>query len=129
MFNLTLSDLIKVIESYQECCGVLLPDKQSSSSIIKHTISKKFDFMKYKRSSNTLCSQTFMLCSKMCDVLLIEPGTESPACKACNKLKVQTVGQDNRKKKLECLPAKLNAPIKFTSPERLKVYIAYFVLC
>ena len=46
---------------------------------------------------------------------------ETPICQTCRKFKIGTASKNTWKTKLVNVAIKLNAPIKFTSPEQLKV--------
>ena len=86
--------------------------------ITKHTVSKKFDFLNYKWSaSKNSCNQIFYFRTNTCDILLTQIPEETPVCQSCSKLKIRTASENTWKTKQANVPIKLNALIKFTSPE------------
>ena len=112
------------METYQECQGITLPDNQQAMHIAKHTVSKKFDFLNYKWSaSQNLCNHIFYFWANTCDLLLAQIPEETPVCQSWSKLKIRTASENTWKTKQANVPIKLNAPIKFTSPEWLKLTI------
>ena len=116
--NISLSNLILQLKTYQECQGIRLPDNQQASHITKHTVSKKFDFLNYKWSaSQNLCNQIFYFRANTCDLLSTQIPEETPVCQSCRKLKIRTASENTWKTKQANVPVKLNAPIKFTSPQ------------
>ena len=118
--NISLSNLILQLETYQECQGITLPENQQAI----HTVSKKFDFLNHKWSaSQNLCNQIFYFWANTCELLLTQIPEEMPVCQSCRKLKIRTASENTWKTKQANVPIKLNVPIKFTSLERLKVTI------
>ncbi|XP_065654860.1 uncharacterized protein LOC136081473 [Hydra vulgaris] len=117
MKNITLSNLIKVISSYSICLGVSLDEAKKSA--IKHCVPKiynltEFNFhgtyqTEYFRSST--CSVLSKL--KCCDNCIINEKTFISKSSKSSK----------RKHSVAKKPAKLNAPISLTSPDRLKLTI------
>ena len=80
--------------------------------------------MNYNLSaSQNLCNQIFYFWANICDTLLTQIPEETPVCQSCRMLKIKTASENTWKTKLANVPIKLNVPIKFTSPERLKVTI------
>ena len=67
--------------------------------------------------SQSPCNQIFYFRSSTCELLAPDGKT---VCKDCNALKQTAVSERNWKSKKVSIPAKPEAPITLTSPERLK---------
>ncbi|XP_065649371.1 uncharacterized protein LOC136078177 [Hydra vulgaris] len=114
MQNITVTNLIHVLESYQLCIGV--PNHEKAASTIHHCIpfkinphswdtkSSPFNHMSYYRNIN-------------CDVLL----KNSNRCKKCLLTNKSIIYSQIKKVKRHNEPAKLNAAISLTTPSRLKL--------
>ena len=88
---------------------------------LKHVISKTFDYFKYCESKSTLHQDAFYR-SNSCD-MLVPASQPSTTCKNCQKQNVIVNSEINHKQANLQILAKLNALIKFTSPERVKLTI------
>ena len=116
--NVTLSDLIKMIQKHHLCNGISTPDPLKVLNIRKHVIPKKFNFVIFQQSQYKLClHQDEFYRSNTCDILV----PENSSCKDCKLCLQKFKNEINRKNVKLNQPAKLNAPIKFTSPERVKL--------
>ena len=57
--------------------------------------------------------------------MLVPANQQSTTCKNCQKQNVIVNSEINRKRANLIIPTKLNAPIKFTSPERVKLFMQH----
>ena len=119
MCNITLSNLIAVITSYNNCHGILSTEIIKQSSLKKHSVSKIFS---PTSSAVTLHESEFYRPS---NCLLLFKNTDDTQCNICSstehKLQKQDEKATKRKEIAEATPAKLNAPISTTSSKRLKL--------
>ena len=86
-------------------------------------ISKRFDYFKYCEARSTLHQDSFYR-SYSYD-MLVPASQPSTTCKNCQKQNVIVNSEINRKQANLQIPGKLNAPIKFTSPEIVKLTIQH----
>lgn len=107
MKNTTLTNLISLILSTHVCVGVTT---HKSESLTLHIVPQK-----YTPSSFSLLQTEFWRSSN-CSIL-----TESSKCKVClcNEKRKETVLI--RQKERSVVPAKNNAPVSLTSPDRIKL--------
>ena len=115
--NSTLSDFIQDIEQYILCEGVTIPDPKISANIQKHVIPKTFSFLEFLNQPMSRVHQDEF--SRSMDCLLLINNNKS--CLKCSRYSANLSYEKNRKDIRLKEPAKLNAPIKFTSPERIKL--------
>ena len=93
-----------------------MPD--SNAVVKRHVIPLNFDYFEFrKQQQKSIVHQEEYLRAKYCSLLVLD-GKPCSACGLCN---MKLVYKTNRKTKHLNEPAKLNAPVKFTSPERLKL--------
>ena len=83
-----------------------------------HMVPKNFDFEKLSIEDEVPLSQNEFLRSPECPLLI-----NGVSCAECGKLEVKLRSQVKLKRKVQQTPAHLNAPIKFTSPERVLLTI------
>lgn len=125
LFNVTFSNLIHELMAYSLCCGVKYFDNQASSFIQKHVIPKKFDYNEYQQLETPLSVQQVEYDrSKECELLLPVNDQSSDGTLRCQPCKnAQSKFYSDQKRKLSSIakPAHINAPVKLTSPERLKL--------
>ena len=122
-YNISLSNFIQEIEQHSLCIGITQPDHNSIINFQKHVIPRKFDFSTFRHNNTNQCSrlnQDEFNRSQNCDVLVINKDTP---CESCCKFNQKCIYDNNRKQNKLNEPAKLNAPIKNTRPERLKLTI------
>ena len=115
-YNVTLSDLIKSIQNFSICSGVTdISYISMTSSLIEHSIPKIFNL----QASSSPLSQSKAYRSSLCLIFVDEScNTE---CSACLKTKKKANIYSKRKDDNLNVPARLNAPIKFTALEKLKL--------
>ena len=115
--NITLSNLISTITNYVVCTGITNSQIINSESLAKHFVPKDFD--PSFEQQNPLQQSEYYRPSD-CEVL-----TNTKQCNICVKQENKLLKQNNKKLKRKSetmvIPAKLNAPISLTSPERLKL--------
>ena len=110
--NVTISNLILALQKYRICDG-LSESFMSRHNIVHHVLftefcladEKPFKKVKYYRAT---------------DCLLL---TNSNVCENCNAQLKKSEKALKRSSKAMTVPAKLNAPISLTSPDRLKLTI------
>ena len=116
--NITLSNLVRVLHSYELCVGIKKDTSFLSSAYIEHVSPKIF-----LPSEETFpLSQIKYLRSSACQMLI----TAKSICSMCDTLEKKE-GKSSKSDNLSA-PAKLNAPIKFTSPERVKLTVQNYRL-
>ena len=87
----------------------------------KHVIPKLFSFCNYdEESQNSRVDQYEYFRTSKCKLLVVG---DKPVCSLCTKHSLDVTYEHNRKKARNNVPAKLNAPISSTDPERLKLTI------
>ena len=121
--NVTLSNFIQQLENYVLCDGIITPDPNKEHSFQKHIIPKVFEYCDYQQLQfKPRLHQDEYYRSITCKLLLtgINP-TEKNICSPCCSLHQKFISERNHKVAVLNQPAKLNAPIKFTSPERIKL--------
>ena len=109
MNNITVSNLIILLDSFKMCTGV----KMFTSGIIPHVIQNVFN-INYQNNLFPI-DQNVYYRSKDCKLLLSD-GDVSSDCTI-----IQKYENNCANKKKACEPAKLKAPISVTSPERIKL--------
>ena len=118
----TLSNLINCLEKYVLCPGISKEDSCSTNqSFRQHLVQKiflPFSLHDVSSSSSSPLHQTIFFRSISCSILL-DPSTISPntKCRSCFSLLKQETFSLKRKLSKHAEPAKLNAPIQFTSPD------------
>ena len=116
MFNTTISNLISTVSSYDLCSGITDKFAVNSNSYIKHIVPKKFNVFEVNDCDNPFpLNQTEYFRSQSCEILVATAGIRC----ACNTLQSKKVKSLKRKSTYLHVPAKLNAPISITSPERI----------
>ena len=117
--NVTLSNFIHQLKEFILCDGITVLDPNKELNCQKHVLSKKFDFNAYQLMDfkPRLCQDEYYR-SNSCNVL-VKPGINS--CSHCHLSTQKFITEKHRKITVVNQPAKLNAPIKFTSPERIKL--------
>ena len=113
--NVTLSNLIHMINSYFLCPGIKVPDLNFQAK--RHAIPKVFIFEQSSKSNISNLHQVEYLRADDCQILVKE---EVP-CKSCHSKSLQIVQKQKLKSKQLLVPAKPKAPVTITSPERLKL--------
>lgn len=120
---ITLSNFIKVLNDYHLCSGLNLVEFKEASHLKHHVIPKEFKFEDFQSIQAIPVSQLEYIRSTQCHVLVQNITT---ICCLCKKLEVKTRSTVNFKKSQQLIPAKVQAPIKFTSPERIKLTMQSF---
>ena len=117
--NITLSNFVKELDQYVFCPG-LEKLTMKSENICKHVIPKKFPIISsVSTQPQERFHQTEIVGSMHCSLL----ASSQTSCSSCASYCKKISNEHNRKGYRLNQPAKLNAPIKFTSPERLKLTI------
>ena len=118
--NVTLSNFIFHLEKFVLCDGITTPDPSKEISFQKHIIPKVFDYLHYNEllvKPRTHQDQYYR--ANNCSLLISSSSIKR--CSSCSSAQQSFAYQQNRKAAVLNKPAKLNAPIKFTSPERVKI--------
>ena len=116
--NVTFSKFIVDLAQLQLCNGIQSPDPVEALDFQKHCVPKTFDYFSYQTSAKTKLHQVEFNRSQSCSLLV--PDLTQP-CRNCKSRNVRVMSQINRKKANLEAPAKLKAPIKFTSSEKIKL--------
>ena len=106
------------------CVGITgtTPDPNSVNNFQKHVIPRKFDYSTFNNKQVcTRLNQDEFNRAQSCNILVDDP-LDNP-CSSCCKFDQKCTYESNRKQRKLNEPAKLNAPIKNTRPERLKLTI------
>ena len=114
----TLNNFICILNGYQLCSGLDLVEFKQATHLQHHIVPKQFNFLKSCPESPV--TQKEFIRSLQCKVLVVCPTSK---CISCKQLEVKTRSELNYKKVSSAAPAKLNAPIKFTSSDRVKATI------
>ena len=122
LYNLSLSNLIRETEHLNVCIGITQPDPNHLINFQKHIVPRKFDFTVFNKNQVfTKSNQDEYNRAPDCYILVDDPNP----CPSCSKFNQKCVYESNRKQVKLTEPAKLNAPIKHTRPERLKLTIQH----
>ena len=116
--NFTLPNLIQEIEQSLFCKGIDVPSVEAAALVQRHIIPKKFSFVKFQQSSSRVrFLQDEFLRSGNCPLLL----SGKSQCSSCLSLGENFIYESKRKAVRLKEPAKLTAPVSFTSPVGLKL--------
>ena len=113
----TLSSFITFLQGYIICSGLDLVEFREAIHLKHHIVPSLFVFDKSSKPISPVCQQEYIR-SAVCR-LLIPSNSTLIKCQDCRKLEVKTRSQISHQKVTTAEPAKLQAPVKFTSPERL----------
>ena len=118
-FNISLNELLARLQTLQLCKGIELSEINQADNVKKHVIQKKSRYQQYLATDNQQRKYTKGYQRSLnCEMLLVN---EIYICKPCRGnsklLKLKYKNQREMSKSLE--PAKLKAPVSFTSSERL----------
>ena len=117
--DVTLSKFIQRLSSYKLCSGITLPDIRKEINFIKHILPKVFDYFDCRTADlKEPVFQDEYFRTSNCSLLLLSPEN---TCKICEKENVKFKTEVNSKKASLAKPAHLNARVRFTSPERIKL--------
>ena len=98
----------------------VLPDSSFLVNFQKHVVPCKFDFSAFSNDQvYTKLSPDEYNRAHGCHILVNDPNH----CSSCSKINKKCIYDTNRNQTKSTEPAKLNAPIKNTRPEWLKVTI------
>lgn len=115
--NITLSNIIAVLKQYKLCPGISNQEVINSPIIEHHCISLIYT----QNINNSPLQQTMYDRSSNCEVLL----KNEEICLNCKTLETNISSKTKRAMKRQAdnlvKPAKLNAPISLTSPDRIKL--------
>ena len=112
-----MNELLAKLQTLQLCEGIELSQIKQADNVQEHVIQKKIRYQQYLAAANKQRKYTKEYqWSLNCEMLL---ANEMDICKPCrdNARKLKYENQRKISKSLE--PAKLKAPVSFTSPERL----------
>ena len=116
--NITLSNLIKLLECQEVCSG--LDHKvavKANAQLLKHCAAKKFSL--FFDEAHQPLSETVFFRPPSCEIMTSEV-TENK-CNVCFRLQNKETKKFQNISKDELLPAKPNAPVSNTNPERIKL--------
>lgn len=116
--HVTFSCLIGELESFVLCSGIELPAGDTGLFVQKHIVPRKFVIGNHVPGEKRFDQKEYFR-SVNC-ALLINSGS---SCSCCTKETFKVNAEKSRKEARFSQPAKLNAPIKSTSSERLKLTI------
>ena len=123
--NVTLSNIIQEIEQSLFCKGIDAPGVEAAALVQRHIIPKKFSFVKFQQSSSRVrFLQDEFLRSGNCPLLL----SGKSQCSSCLSLGANFIYESKRKAVRLKEPAKLTAPVSFTSPVGLSYLCSKIVL-
>ena len=105
--------------------GITLPDSRKEINFVKHVLPKKFNYFGYINTDvKQQVHQDEYFRLKSCALRLF---SDNP-CKSCHEENIKLNKEINYTKSVLTAPAKLNAPIKFTSPDRIKLTLQHKLL-
>ena len=112
-----MNELLAKLQTLQLCKGIELSEIKQANHVQKHVIQKKIRYHQYLATDNQQKKfpkeyQT----SLNCEMLLVN---EIDICKPCRDSSFKLKYENQRKISKSIEPAKLKAPVSFTSPERL----------
>ena len=114
-----MSKLIERLSSYKLCSGINLLDTRREINFIKHVLPKVFNYFYYKNADlDQPVVQDKYFRTRNCSLLLL---SQESTCKICDKENIKFKTDVNSKEASPSKPAHLIAPVKFTSPERMKL--------
>lgn len=118
--TLHLSFIFELTNNYILCGGITMLDPGKEFNYQKHVIPKKFNYLSFQQQSfQSHLHQDEYYRSNDCRMLLST--NDKHPCLQCVSHNIKVMYSDTRKEKKMLEPAKLKAPIKFTSPERIKL--------
>ena len=115
---IAITRMINEVEGFILCCGISVLDGENWNHLKRHVIPKTFHFPIGEVFEK--CAQQEYIRNVDCEMILM---ARESSCKACFKSQITERKKINRKKKVLATPAKLNAPVTMTSPERLLLTI------
>ena len=117
--NVTFSTFVERLSQFTLSQGITLPDSRKEINFVKHVLPKKFNYFDYINTDvKQQVHQDEYFRSKSSD----------NSCKGCHEENIKFNKEINYKKSVLMAPAKLNAPIKFTSPDRIKLTLQHKLL-
>ena len=118
-FNVTLTNFIFELSKHFLCEGITTPDPCKEINFQKHVIPKKFNYLSFQQNSfQSSVHQDEYYRASDCRILI---SCSANPCSSCISHNVKVVAAKIRNESKMLQPAKLKAPIKFTSPERVKL--------
>ena len=122
---MTFATFVERLSQFTLCQCITLPDSRKEINFVKHVLPKKFNCFDYVNTDvKQQVHQDEYFRSKSCALLL---SSDNP-CKSCHEENIKFNKEINYKKSLSTAPATLNAPIKFTSPDRIKLTLQHKLL-
>ena len=120
--NVTFSTFVERLSQFTLSQRITLPDSRKEINFVKHVLPKKFNYFDYINTDVKLqVHQDEYFRSKSCALLL---SSDNP-CKCCHEENIKFNKEINYKKSVLTAPAKLNAPIKFPSPDRITLTLQH----
>ena len=101
------------------CKGITLPDTRKEVNFEKHVIPKYFDYFVFQKCDLQQPLHQDEYSRSKSWKLLVLPSEN--ICKNCRAENIKSKSEVNFKKVVLTAPAKLNAPVKFISPDRIKL--------
>ena len=122
---MTFSTFVERLSQFTLCQGITLPDSKKEINFVKHVLPKRFNYFGYINTDvKHQVHQDEYFRSKSYALLL---SSDNP-CKSCHAENIKFNKEINCRKSLLMAPAKLNAPIKFTSRDRIKLTLQQILL-
>ena len=123
--NVTFSTFFERLSQFMLFQGIPLPDSRKEINFVKHMLLKKFNYFDCINTDvKQHIHQDKYFRSKSCALLL---SSHNP-CKSCHEENIKFNKEINYKKPVSTAPVKLNAPITFTSPDRIKLTLQHKLL-
>ena len=114
---MTFSTFVERLSQFTLCQGITLPDSRKEINFVKYVLPKKLNYFDYINTDvKQQVHQDEYFRSKSCALLL---SSDNP-CKSCHEENIKFNKEINYKKSVLTAPAKLNAPLKFTFPDKIK---------
>ena len=120
--NVTFSSFVERLSQFTLCQGIILPDSRKDINFVKHMLPKKLNYFDYINTDvKQQVHQDEYFRPKSWALLLYSYNL----CKSCREKNIKFNKEINNKKSALTAPARLNAPIKFTSPDRIKLTLQH----
>ena len=112
-----MNELLAKLQTLQLCKGIELSEIKQANNVQKHVIQKKIRYHQYLATDNQQKKYPKEYQTSLnCEMLLVNA---IDICKPCRDSSFKLKYKNQRKISKSIEPAKLKAPVSFTSPERL----------
>ena len=108
--------LIYEVEGFSLCCGISVLECENWNHLNRHVIPKTFKPPTTGEEVFEKSAQQEYIRNVDCEMIIM---MKESSCNACFKSQMIERKKTNRKKRVLDTPAKPNAPVTMTSPERL----------